>query len=208
MTSKTFFKLFLGALFVAAVIESPASTVYPSPNGGLPIVFGQQLFSNGGDVTVTFLGPTGASYDEHLFVSTPTIASGPAAAGAHFFDDHATANGVTVDLGVIPNGTEIVFGLFVDTTGDTFFDGPAGRNPDNFVHAFMVNNYPDVPNSTYVGFEDLNGLGFSDWNYVDEVFAFTNTIARVNPAPEASTTLSLFGLGLLGLALLARRFRQ
>jgi hypothetical protein len=42
-----------------------------------------------------------------------------------FFDNHSTPNGTTVDLGVIPAGTEIRFGLFVDTTGNTFYDGTA-----------------------------------------------------------------------------------
>jgi len=212
MTTKIPAKIFCSALFLGAVVAAsanslnPAGPWFPSPNGGLAVTVGQQLFSSGGDVTVTFLGPTGAGYDEHLFVATPTIVSGAAAGGSHFFDNHSTPNGATVDLGVIAAGTEIVFGLYVDTTTDTWFDGPATRNSDGVVHAYMVNNYEGLSNTTYVGFEDLVG-SIADYNYIDEVFAFTGASAGSN-APESSTTVSLLGLSLLGLAVLARRSRK
>src|SRR5207245_2015193 len=108
-----------------------------------------------------------------------------------------------VDLGVFAAGTEIVFGLYVDTTGNTFYDGPASRNFDGFVHAYMVNNYLGMADTTYVGFEDLNGLTGSDWNYVDQVYSFTGTAGR--SVPDSASTLALLGLGLVGLGALARR---
>jgi hypothetical protein len=178
---------------------NPLGPQYSSPNGGAAVVFGQELFAAGGDVTVTFLGPTGASYDEHLFVSSPPSAYG------NFMDNHSTANGTTYDLGTFAAGTEIVFGLYVDSTLNTFYDGPASRNFDGVVHAYMVNNYEGLANTTYVGFEDLLG-SIADYNYVDEVYAFTGASAA--PAPDASSTIPLLGMGLAALACFGRRLRK
>ncbi len=83
LSKSTFAALQLGvAVSAHANSVNPAGPWYPFPNGGSPVAVGQELFASGGDVTVTFLGPTGASYDEHLFVASPAISSGPAAGGA------------------------------------------------------------------------------------------------------------------------------
>jgi hypothetical protein len=185
---------------VSAVTLDPTGPWFPTPNGGAPVALGQTLVSSGGDVTLTFLGPTGAAYTEHLFVASPANGLGM------FFDNHLTVNGTTVDLGVIPAGTEILFGLYVDTTGDTFYSGPGSRNVDGQVHAYMVNNYQGLADTTYVGFEDLNGLTGSDWNYVDQVYAFTG--AQAVRAPDSGATVSLLGLGLASLIGVSRRFRK
>jgi len=200
-------KSVLSCLLAVTGLTASASVWYPSPNGGAPVAVGQTLIASGGDVTVTFLGPTGAAYDEHLFVATPSIASGPAAGGAHFFDNHSTANGTVVDLGTFAAGTEIVFGLYVDSTGDTFYDGPASRNFDGFVHAYMVNDYLGMADTTYVGFEDLNGLTGSDWNYIDQVYSFTGAVGS-SSVPDTASTMALLGLGLVSLGALASRRQQ
>ena len=189
----------VGTVLSTYAAVDPTGPWYPSPNGGAPVAFGQELFASGGDVTLTFLGPTGAAYDEHLFVASPANGLGM------FFDNHSTPNGATVDLGVIPAGTEILFGLFVDTTGNTFYDGPASRNFDGVVHAYMVNNYEGLPNTTYVGFEDLVA-DISDFNYVDEVYAFTGAAAA--GAPDASSSLPLLAMSLTALAGFARRLKK
>lgn len=178
---------------------NPGGPWYPTPNGGSAVTGGQELFSSGGDVTVTFLGPTSAAYDEELFVAMPSLGYGL------FMDNHSTGNGTTYDLGVIPAGTEIEFGLDVFNTGNLWFDGPGSRNSDNTVHAYMVNNYEGLANTTYVGFEDL-AASVADFNYVDEVYAFTG--ASSASVPDSSSTLPLLGVGLAGLAGIARRFRK
>jgi len=148
---------------------------------------------------VTDLGPTGASYDEDLFVSMPSTGYGI------FMNDHSTPNGTTYDLGTFAAGTEIVFGLDVTTTGNVWYDGPGTRNADGVVHAYMVNDYEGLANTTYVGFEDESYPG-GDFNYVDERYAFTGVAAA--PAPDASSTLTLLGIGVTALAGVARRFRK
>jgi hypothetical protein len=54
---------------------------------------------------------------------------------------------------------------------------------------------------TYIGWEDKTLAQGSDWDYNDLIFAFANTSVVV-PEP---LTLSLFGAGLAGTALLGRR---
>lgn len=177
----------------------PHGPWYPFPNGGAPVASGQSLIAQGGEVTVTFLGPTSAGYSEDLFVASPANGFG------HFFNNHSTPNGTVLSLGVWPAGTELIFGLDVHDTGDQWFTGPATRNSDGFVHAYMVDNYQGLPNTTYVGFEDLNGTTGADWNYVDEVFAFTGVQSSV---PEPTTLLPLLGASALGVWWHRRQRRQ
>jgi hypothetical protein len=186
-------------LSARADIVDPTGPWYPSPNGGAPLATGQELFASGGDVTLTFLGPTGAAYDEYLFLYSPVNGFG------YFFENHSTPNGATIDLGSFTAGTEMEFGIYVLNTGDFFYDGPGSRNVDGDVHAYMVNNYEGLPDTTYVGFEDLNGLTGSDWNYIDEVYAFTGVAAATPNVPDGSSTLALLGIGLIGLFAFVRR---
>lgn len=185
---------------------NPGGPWYPTPSGsyGVPVTVGQELFASGGDVTVTFLGPTGASYDETLFVENPVTGYGT------FMDNHSTANGTTYDLGTFAAGTEIEFGLDVLSSGSVWYDGPGTRNADGDVHAYMVNNYEGLADTTYVGFEDLIGSnvgGNADFNYVDEVYAFTGASAT-SSVPDTSSTLPLLGLALSALACVRRRFQK
>jgi hypothetical protein len=66
-----------------------------------------------------------------------------------------------------------------------------------------------LANTSYVGFEDEVGAnypgGFADFNYTDEVYAFTGTTAAV---PDLAGTLPLLGIGLTSLAAFGRRFRK
>jgi hypothetical protein len=169
--------------------------------GGVPVTVGEELFASGGPVYVTDLGPTGASYDEDLFVESPATGYGI------FMNDHSTPNGTTFYLGTFAAGTEIEFGLDVTTTGNIWYDGPGSRNADGAVHAYMVNNYEGLADTTYVGFEDESFPG-GDFNYVDQVYAFTGTAASVNPpgVPDVPGTLPLLGMSLS--ALVAFGFRQ
>jgi hypothetical protein len=181
---------------------------YALPNGGSPVAVGQELFASGGPVYVTQLGPTGASFDEQLFVASPNDGENNL-----FLDNHTTVNGTTFYLGNFAAGTEIEFGLdMVDTGGNPnepdgtiVYDGPGSRNSDGDVHAYMVNNFEGLADTTYVGFEDELADVPSDFNYIDEVYAFTGTTSAV---PDASSTMRLLGMGVTALACLGRRFRK
>jgi len=204
-----------GGFPLPAGLNPSSGPTYGTPSGltGVPVTVATELFASGGPVYVTDLGPTGASYDEQIFVASPSDG-----ANNLFLDDHATANGTTFYLGNFAAGTEIEFGLDVLTTGNIWYDGPGSRNADGAVHAYMVNNYQGTANTTYVGFEDepydptgaitpYDPTGFNgDFNYLDEIYAFTGT--RSAAVPDMPGTLPLLGLGLSGLAAFGRRFRK
>lgn len=182
-------RIYKAVIFAAVVLDAsshanaiPIIPTYPGGGSGIPVSVGQELFANGGDVTVSYLGWQGASYDEYLFVVSPPNGLG------YFFENHTTPAGTTVDLGSFAAGTEIEFGIYVVNTGLTFYDGPGSRNVDGDVHAYMVNDYGAV-NTTYVGFEDESAVTGSDFNYADEVYTFTG--AQASAVPDASSTLPL-----------------
>jgi hypothetical protein len=177
---------------------NPMGPYYASPNGGNPLPTGQELIASGGDVSLTFLGPTTAIFEDVIFLQSPANGFGL------FFDNHGTANGATIDLGSYTAGTELEFGLFSYNSGETWYSGPGSRNSDGDVHAYMVNNYEGIPNTTYVGFEDLAANAPADWNYVDDIF----TVSGVNSTevPDMASTACLSGLAGLSLAIFRRSF--
>ena len=179
--------LLLAALLLP-VVANGAIPAYPGGGYGIPVAAGQQLFASGGDVTVTYQGWQGAAYEEYLFLASPANGFGL------FFENHGTPAGTTLDLGTWAAGTEMMFGIYVQTTGNTWYDGPGSRNVDGVVHAYMANNYGS-PNTTYVGFEDLDFRTGADANYKDEVFTFTG----LTVVPEPGTYLAgLSALAMLG----------
>lgn len=200
----------LGVVGSANAQPTPPYPFYPFPSGsyGVPVSTGEELYASGGDVDVTYLGWQGASYDEYLFVATPSNPLGHVI-GDDFFENHSTPAGTTIDLGSYAAGTEIEFGIYVLNTGNTWFDGPGSRNADGVVHAYMLNNYEGQSGLTYVGFEDLAYPG-GDFNYMDEVYTFEGAAASPTPpaVPDMPGTFALMGVGLSGLAAFGRRVRK
>jgi hypothetical protein len=135
-------------------------------------VLGGQLFALGGDVKVEVEAAT-AGFVSELHLYSPTNSFGTIALN--------TEVGKVVDLGTFPAGTELVFGIFVRNTGNTFKMGPGTRNPDGLQHAVVDASSPGVAT---VGFEDL--LNGGDRDFDDNVFRFTGDIApNVPPTVDA-----------------------
>lgn len=92
---------------------------------------------------------------------------------------------------------------------------------DGNYHAKITTNYADfgvgalpsaaaavlagLPGITFIGFEDRQLSGGSDWDYNDLIFAFSNTAPTQNPGVPEPLTLSLIGAGLLGAFRLRRK---
>jgi hypothetical protein len=109
-------------------------------------------------VEVTFCDGT-AGYTSEVFLDDPGyqyIATG-----------HVTPVGTVVDLGVFAEGTELIFAIYVQNTGYTYYTGPGARNPDGVVHAAVV-DHPD-PNTWNIGFEDMYGGGDKDYDDINLV---------------------------------------
>jgi len=160
--------------------------VLPSFAQATGIVGGDLIVQNNGDVSVTFAG-SDAGYTSNLYYGDTFL-----------FSNRATP-GTTVSLGNFEAGTELVFRLEVQNTGQTFYTGTDQALVDD----------------NRIGWEDIAGGGDKDYN--DLVFDFTNTSATsaggsqtnggniANPEPS---TIILFGSGLLGLGAWRLRKKQ
>ncbi len=116
--------------------------------------------------------------------------------------------GNVVDLGT--QSGALVFGLRNVSTGNTYWTNAA--DADGAYHAVFATDYSTfglgalpvaaatalagLANVTFIAWEDRDATNGADFDYNDLVFAFSNTASAV-PEP---LSLSLFGVGLLGLA--------
>ena len=128
---------------------------------------GGQLFSSGQPVEVQVL-PASAGFTSELWLFEP----GPARRIATNRDV-----GLVVSLGTFPAGAELIFGIVVLNTGNTFKMGPGDRNPDGIPHAIV--DFLE-PGRAQVGFEDLFGGGDRDYN--DNMFEFRGGIIEEPPS--------------------------
>jgi Bacterial Ig domain len=129
---------------------------------------GGQLFATGGTVELD-VRPAAAAFVTELFLQNEDGTRGPTLA-------LNTETGRHVVLGPFPAGRELVFGIFVRNTGQTFLMGPGSRNPDGIPHAAVTQVAERVFD---VGFEDFLGGGDRDYN--DNVFRFTGNLAPNEP---------------------------
>ena len=131
-------------------------------------VVGGQLFATGGTVELD-VRPASATFVTELFLRNEDGTRGPTLA-------LNTEVGKHVVIGPFPAGRELVFGIFVRNTGETFVMGPGSRNRDGVAHAAVT---PVAVRVFDVGFEDTLGGGDRDYN--DNVFRFTGNLAPNQP---------------------------
>jgi hypothetical protein len=164
-------------------------------------VLGEQLFWNGGDVTITVQASTAG------FLSELRLYAGAGSTFIAYNAPNGNPAGTTVVLSAASLdvnhdiGDELVFGIYVTNTGNTFKLGPAGRNTDNLIHGAIDNLGSGL---FRVGFEDL--LGGGDRDYDDNVFDFSGSVRTGNSVPEPGSLL-LAGLALVAAGAARRKVR-
>lgn len=175
------------ASVVAACVLSTSVFAHPIAVNGTE---GLSVFASGGNVVAKYEGNS-AGFSNDLLLNLSFI-----------FNNHATAVGDTLDLGNFAAGTELIFQLHVNDTGDNWYTGAASRNADGLFHARVQENWK--PGVTLVSFEDLWGVPEGQYGYNDLSFSFTNTQTTPISVPESSG-LILMLLGLVGLVATRRK---
>ena len=175
--------LLLGlATLLLAFTTCGAALAFPiAPPGteGLKVIV-----TSGNPIVATYQGNS-AAYSNDLYLMLDAAGNpgddGNPANDRFIFNNHASKPGSTADLGSFVTGTELIFRLHVNDTGNDFFTGPGSRNPDSQPHARAQSDWQ--PNESLVSFEDLlNG----PFEYNDLSFSFTNTVGLPPACPTAA----------------------
>ena len=133
---------------------------------------GQQLYSSGGGTVVEILAASAASTCELWLLDPNPPYNRLQYIGLNF------ETGKVVDVGSLPYGSEVLFGISNRNTQTTFLMGPGNRNPDGSNHCAVSTLCPGV----YVAaFENLAENQNSDWDFNDCVFRFSGGLTAPPP---------------------------
>lgn len=164
-----------------------------------------------GDVTAYFAGSS-AGYGSVIGMSVNN--SIPSVFG---LQNHSSAYGASLNMGHVNTGDTVTFVLLASYS--YYGPGPinyvwsskANDNMDHLNHIYSYAYAGDnlIPAGTYIGFEDLPGLGDKDYN--DHQFVFSGPFRETNPntpnVPEAGSTLAFLGASTLGALAVRRRMK-
>jgi hypothetical protein len=203
----------VGMLLVIATTQAARADIIPYATPGLynPITYSFTAASTG-HVTAYFVSGGGASYSNDMGLLRNGVLT-PAGFG---LNNHTSSVGQSFDLGLVNAGDSLVFVMRNNTLGAFAYSDPSlnvgydnsGVTGHNHIYSTAYTQSPpidSIPSGTYVAFEDLR-FPFSDFNYNDESFIFTNTTIHSSATPEPSTLVIVGGVGLIGIAV--RRLRR
>ena len=204
MLNKSSLAAGIGLLMSAAAAQAAPITTPPPSLTAFGDITAVYIFANAADTSI--LSELTPESIDRIFCNHAD--AGPPACAA-------SVSGETMDLGN-QNGN-MTFSLENVTRSTTYVSNVA--DSDGNFHALVTTDYADfgvgalsaaaqaalagLTNVTFVGWEDKNLTQGSDFDYNDLIFAFANT--RITTEIPEPLTLSLFGAGLAGAALVGRR---
>jgi hypothetical protein len=194
-------KLMIGGAMGFGVVSVNAFPIAASGTEGNLVLAGSN------PVTATYEGNS-ASYSNDLYLERDALGN-PAMDGIFsndlfLFNNHANSPGNTAAVGTFTAGTELIFRLHVNNTGNDFYSGPGTRNADGLPHARVQDSW--APNTTLVSFEDLLGTPEGASGFNDLSFSFQNT-RGVSGVPDGGATAGLLLVGLGAMGALRRKFK-
>lgn len=151
----------LAAMLLAVSMSANTQRAHaaePLEEGGT-IVFGECSIVSG------IVQPSDAAYTNVFWRFGPDVNLGVTSA-----DD----SGTPFVIGQVPANTELILGIKVQQTGNTFVTGPGSRNDDGAVHARV--------SGLLVEFEDVHADDGADWDYNDAV-----VVLSTEPCPRPVT---------------------
>lgn len=181
------------ALSVALFTTQANAGVTPYPTPGTPI--GQDysfVATETGDIVAYFAGV----YYTTLFNNEITMLVNGVETGIQGLNNKTSKIGDSIVLGSVKSGDSIIFKLIIAPTYGQFgpYYSTQSMNPDGLtrVYATEVAASGVLPAGMYVSFED-----FTDFNYHDESFIFTNlSVAVPEPGSIALLLIAAAGLGI------------
>lgn len=191
---------------ITAVLASIASiSAYAAPVA-TPGTEGLPIFASTADTVATIYQGHSATYGNDLYLMLDSSGNpgndGDLSNDLFVFNNFGSTVGETKNLGPFASGTELMFRLHVNNTGQDFFTGPASSNADGQVHARVEQNW--LPNTTLVSFEDLYDTTGNSSEYNDLSFSLTNTSTSLVPEPHVYAMM-LAGLGFVSMVIRRRK---
>ncbi len=207
--------LFFGSCLLVGLTPAKAASVIPYPNVGTvnPASYTFTATSTG-DIVGYFYSFSAADTDEIAMSldGGATITS----AGYGLVNQTSTPGVTSFNFGEVTAGQTLTFILYNENTG-SYISSNASSNADSDQHVYsqpyltgQTYSVAEIPDGTFVAFEDLLASQNSDFDYNDDAFVFTDL--SIETGTQSTTplpaTLPLFASGLGALGLLGWRRKR
>jgi hypothetical protein len=200
-STKLIQKLMVGGVMGLGIVSANAFPIAAAGTEGNVVIAGSN------PVTAKYEGNS-ASFSNDLYLELDALGN-PGMDGIFgndlfLFNNQGNSPGDTASVGTFTAGTELIFRLHVNNTGDDFYSGPGTRNSDGLPHARVQDNW--APSTTLVSFEDLVGEPEGDQGFNDLSFSFENTRGATG-VPDGGTTAGLLAAGVAAMGVLRRKLK-